>query len=209
MLIGIVGKMGTGKDYILTNIIIPILKDKNEQYRTYIQLSFADQIKVNVMTKNNIEFDQVYVNKTHETRRLLQTEGTENGRDILGENIWINYFDNWKKVHESRGIHIIFCCDVRFKNEYDYIKNNDGIIIKIVAPIRNQTRLQNESKGDLDTMKIISSHISECDLDNLNDLMFDLVIENDPGLDLKQYIPKINNLLKIKSERYPSMFSLN
>lgn len=203
MLIGIVGKMGVGKDYILTNIIIPILKDKNKQY---IQLSFADQIKVNVMTKNNIEFDQVYVNKTNETRRLLQTEGTENGRNVLGENIWINYFDNWKKVYESRGIDIILCCDCRFLNEYDYIKNNDGIIIKIVAPIRNKIRLHNESKSDPDTMKIISSHISECELDNLNDMMFDLVIENDPNTDLKKYSLEIKNLLKIKSERYPSIF---
>jgi CO dehydrogenase nickel-insertion accessory protein CooC1 len=79
VLIGIAGKMGCGKDYICNNIIIPILKHNNE---TFLQIAFADQIKINVMTKHNIEFKDVYINKTTETRRLLQLEGTENGRDL-------------------------------------------------------------------------------------------------------------------------------
>ncbi len=205
MLIGIVGKMGTGKDYLLTNIIIEMLKNRNQNY---IQLSFADQIKVNVMTKCDVSFEEIYINKTYQTRHQLQIEGTENGRDILGENIWINYFDNWKKVHESRGINFILVSDIRFKNEFDYVKNSGGIIIKIVAPIRNNTRLFNESDGNSVLMKSLGSHKSECELDNLNDLLFDLVINNDPGEDLKQYTSDINILLKIKAERYPSQIRL-
>ena len=203
MLIGIVGKLGTGKDFCLTNLIIPILKSKNLRYT---ELSFADQIKVNVMTKNNVDFENVYVNKTSETRTLLQTEGTENGRDILGENIWVMYFDSWKKVHESRGVNIILCSDVRFKNEFNYIKENNGIIIKIVSPIRNNNRLLSESKNDPETMKKISLHRSECDLDDLSDTLFDLIIDNDPGKDLQQYVHQIYNLVKFKQERYPKIY---
>ena len=65
MIIGIAGKMGCGKDYICNNIVIPILQKYNCKF---LQMSFADQIKVNVMTKNNIPFNDVYVDKNIETR---------------------------------------------------------------------------------------------------------------------------------------------
>ena len=93
MIIGIAGKMGCGKDYVCNNIIVPLLKTNG---KNFLQVSFADQIKVNVMTKQNIKFHDVYVSKTNDTRRLLQMEGTENGRNVLGKDIWIKYFD--KKV---------------------------------------------------------------------------------------------------------------
>ena len=187
MIIGITGHLGTGKNYLITNVIIPILNEP------HIELSFADQIKVNVMTKNGVAFEDVYLNKTHETRMLLQREGSENRN--INENIWVDYLDNWVKVHVSRGIKVILISDCRFKNEFNYIKQNNGIIIKVIAPKRNYQRLFNEANGDPDIMKTISLHKSECDLDNVCDSLFDLVINNDPGSDIDKYIPKLKELL--------------
>ena len=51
LLIGITGKLGSGKDYITNNLVIPILK---RQSLSYLQTCFADQLKVNVMSKYNI-----------------------------------------------------------------------------------------------------------------------------------------------------------
>ena len=195
VLIGIAGKMGCGKDYICNNIIIPILKHNNE---TYLQLAFADQIKINVMTKHNVDFKDVYINKTTETRRLLQLEGTENGRDKIDKNIWINYFHNWVNVFKNRNINNIICTDVRFKNELEYIKNNGGILILINAPKRNLERLKNESKGDTTLMEYIKNHRSECDLDDLNSNVFDLVINNDPGNDINLSYKKFYELYSSK-----------
>lgn len=178
MIIGISGKLGSGKDYICNNVIIPILKNKD---CTFLQMCFADQIKVNVMTKNNIDFKDVYVNKNKQTRTLLQTEGTELGRDLLGDDIWIRYFDNWMSVYKSRGIDHFIVTDVRFKNEVDYIKRSGGILIRIDAPKRNYQRLLTESNGDLDVLQKLSSHISECNLDNLSNDNYDLIIKNDIG----------------------------
>ena len=145
MIIGIAGKMGCGKDYICNNLIVPLLK---KQGLSFLQVSFADQIKVNVMTKNDVSFEDVYVSKSVNTRRLLQIEGTENGRNVLGENVWINYLDNWITVYKSRGIEHFICTDVRFKNELEYIKKSGGIVIKIDAPERNYLRLYRESEGN-------------------------------------------------------------
>lgn len=175
LLIGLTGKLGSGKDYIAHNVIIPILEKLKCRY---LQCAFGDQIKINVMTKYNISFNEVYVNKTAQSRKLLQTEGTDIARsqDI---DIWIKYIDNWIKVHEMRGISVYIISDVRFKNEFKFIKENNGIIIKVFAPQRNHYRLMQESKGDTTIYDQIKQHASECDLDEISDNDYDMVIHND------------------------------
>ena len=178
LLIGICGKLGSGKDFIANNYIVPFI-EKNLSKKC-IQLSFADQLKVNTLVKNqDITFESVYLKKTRQSRELLQKEGTDNSKRLYGENIWINYFSNWLKVFETRGYTHCVCSDVRFKNEVDYIKSNGGIIIKVVGETRNETRLNQETSGDIDLYNKIKSHRSECDLDELDDNVFDLVIKND------------------------------
>jgi dephospho-CoA kinase len=177
IVIGVTGKLGSGKDYITNHVIIPVIE--KIKYR-YLQFAFADQIKVNVMTKNNISYNDVYENKTPESRQLLQNEGTEVGR-MQDRNIWVKYMDNWMNVHENRGVSLYIISDVRFKNEYEFVKNNKsmGIIVKVVAPKRNEDRLLKESRGDEYVYQKISSHASECDLDDYNNDKYDMVIEND------------------------------
>jgi hypothetical protein len=191
MLIGICGKLGVGKDFITTNYIIPLLEKRGGKY---LQLAFADQIKVNVMSKKNIPYEDVYENKTTESRILLQNEGTEE-RNRIGQNIWTDYLDNWIKVFKSRSIEHFIISDVRFRNELDYIKKNNGILIKIIAPKRNLKRLMNESNGNQEVIDQISSHRSECDLDNVDDSMFDIVIYNDPGQIINEY--DLNNTFNV------------
>ncbi len=168
MWIGISGKMGVGKDYIVNNNLSK-LYDKN------IIISFADMIKINLMVNNNIKLNELYGNKTPEIRQLLQYEGTENGRDKYGEDIWIKYVKCWGELYLSRGYKYIIITDVRFKNEYEFIKNNNGIIIRIEAPNRNEQRLRNESSNEEEYNKI-KNHKSEIDLDNMQ---FDIIINND------------------------------
>jgi len=177
MLIGLCGKLGSGKDFIAQNYIIPFIQ---KMYReSCLQVSFADQIKINVMSKHNIPFDDIFEKKNKDTRTLLQQEGTECGRQVYGDDIWIKYFHNWTNLWKYRGIQNLIVTDVRFKNELEYIKNSGGIVIKVVSPHRNEARLQQESCGDDGKYNMIKSHQSECDLDDLEDCVFDLVIHND------------------------------
>jgi phosphomevalonate kinase len=187
IIIGITGKLGSGKDYITNNVVIPVLEKMN--YR-YLQCAFADQIKINVMSKNNITYEDVYENKTSESRRLLQTEGTEVGRSC-DKDIWVKYLDNWVKVHSSRGINVFIISDVRFKNEYEFVKNNLGLMLKVVAPSRNESRLNRESQGDSGLYEKISKHASECDLDDYINDKYDMVIMND-----------INDIVNMKELQY-------
>ena len=192
IIIGLSGKMGSGKDYIASKYIIPFFTSKSINC---IQWSFADQIKVNVMAKRNIAFNDVYISKTKATRTLLQHEGTENGRDIIGKDIWINYFDAWRQILTARGIKVLITSDVRFSNEAEYIKSQGGLLIKIVAPGRNEQRLQNETGGDVDDYHRIKNHASECDLDFYPE--FDLEINNDfnQTIDEKHLYSVLNKLV--------------
>lgn len=193
-IIGITGKLGSGKNYIVNNIVIPVLKRIQNDHR-YLEIAFADQIKINVMSKNGINYSDVYECKTQESRQLLQNEGTEIGR-TLDKNIWVKYLDNWITINNSRGVCIFIISDCRFMNEFDYIKDNCGIIIKVVSHSRNDLCLLKESKNDMDILNKISTHRSECDLDNLKDDDFNLIINNeiDIPLDIKKLQEKFEQL---------------
>lgn len=194
-IIAICGKAGSGKDYIASKYIIPYIK--NVLKCTVVQLSFADQMKVNVMTKYDISYKDLYETKTQETRKLLQLEGTELGRNVHGQDIWIKYYDNWIKVLKNRGVDYIITCDVRFQNEFSYLKGKNSIIVKLVAPIRHHNRILKESNGDINIYNQFKNHISECDLDNVSYDQFNIVINNDPEIDKQCIMEKINTLYKI------------
>ena len=130
MFIGISGKMGTGKDYIIENYIKPYIETKLN--KKCLILSFADMIKVN----------------------LLQLEGTEKGKNMFGADIWVNYVKAWGELYMSRCIDFILIPDVRFKNEYDFIKNSNGIIFRINAPNRYEKKIRNESLNNENYEKI-------------------------------------------------------
>ena len=173
--------MGTGKDYFVENYIKPYIE--NELKEKYLIISFADMIKVNLMVHHNIQLNELYGEKSPEIRKLLQLEGTEKGRNIFGEDIWIRYVKAFGELHMSRGIKYIIIPDVRFKNELEFIKNNGGIIFRMHAPNRNEIRLRKESINE-EMYKQIKNHQSEIELD---DFKFDNIIENDNKIGMSQF----------------------
>lgn len=171
VIIGLVGNIGCGKDYIAKNIIIPFLNKSNN---FCIQMAFSDQLKVNVIQKYNVSFDEVFENKTEQSRKLLQHEGTEMGRNLHGKDYWINYFDTWYKLMRFKGINNIVVTDVRFKNELDYIHSISGIVIKIISPERTIEKMSLENSNSE-----VSNHVSEQELNKISNSAFDYIIYND------------------------------
>lgn len=191
-IIGVAGKMGCGKDYLAHHVIIPLLQGAGLRCTT---LCFADQLKINAMVHQDIPFDGVFVHKTPETRALLQSQGTEAGRDVYGKDIWIRYFDAWKQLWQHRGVDAVVCTDIRFRNEVEYIQRQPGaVLMKIVSPLRTMERAANEScrkRGAL-------HHSSETDIDSIPDDAFDIVVSNDPGDDLRVTRRTITHALRGK-----------
>ncbi|MFF7254823.1 deoxynucleotide monophosphate kinase family protein [Streptomyces microflavus] len=68
-----------------------------------------------------------------ELRRYLQRLGTEGGREILGENVWV---DALFRDRDTWGPTVI--TDVRFPNEADAIRARGGLVIAIQRPGQEQ-----------------------------------------------------------------------
>ncbi|MFJ2814388.1 hypothetical protein [Streptomyces sp. NPDC087294] len=64
-----------------------------------------------------------------EVRQYLQRLGTEGGRAVLGENVWV---DALFRDYETWGPTVI--TDLRFPNEADAIRERGGLVIAIQRP---------------------------------------------------------------------------
>lgn len=108
-------------------------------------------------------------------RHALQLMGTEVGRNIFHTNLWI--FSLFNRYKEEKNIVIT---DVRFKNEINEIKKNNGIIIRINRgenpdwyPIAE--RANNNDPEAIIALKKLNIHQSEWDWIGSD---FDYVVEN-------------------------------
>jgi hypothetical protein len=104
-----------------------------------------------------------------EIRRLLQVFGTEVGRNMFGENFWVDLALN--KINVEHAV----ISDVRFKNEADAIKKAGGQVWRInrhgIGPVTDHS-----SEIDLDDYRfdhIIDNDYSVLDLNNVIDMLLE------------------------------------
>jgi hypothetical protein len=94
-----------------------------------------------------------------EVRELLQRFGTEVGREMFGQNFWVDLAIS--KIQP--GDKVVFA-DVRYKNEADAIRNLGGPVVRVAR----------------DGVGPANNHSSEHDLNTYD---FDLVVANNGSLD--------------------------
>ncbi len=82
-------------------------------------------------------------------RHILQTLGTEWGRNCIGSEIWLNCMMSRVASHLKNGDSKIVIDDVRFQNEAELIKRMSGEMWMIVRP-SVQKSTTHESEGALD-----------------------------------------------------------
>lgn len=190
--IGISGKLGTGKNFITEKVLMKMLEPTPT-----MTISLADQIKVNGIVQHGLDRYKCFVEKDEHTRKVMQRVGTEEGRDVYGPDIWIRYVMEWMIIHASRGVKRFLIPDVRFHNEFDFVKELGGIMIRINAPKRNRIALEREAAKGSGTPESIGSHRSETDLDNGRE--FDYVIEND--IDSTNVFIQVRNMVRDMQEK--------
>ena len=179
MIIGLSGYAQSGKDTVAELLCLNY---------DYMRMAFADPMRnalyrLNPYIKDNISLrDSVNehgwetTKRIGNTRELLQRFGTEVGREMFGENFWVD--QAFKQVHMYE--RVVFA-DVRFPNEAQKIKDYRGQVWRI-------------TRGD---NKPINSHPSEHALDNWS---FDFHLNNDGTLDdlAEEVFMKCHQLFKKK-----------
>lgn len=197
MIIGISGRIGSGKDtvgkiiQILAqninddSIIINHCTDAEIKNLNWEIKKFADKLKdivclITGCTREQLEDQDFKKSKLNSDwndshgintyRDLLQVLGTDCGRDMIHSDIWINaLFADLNK--NSNWI----ITDVRFPNELEAIKKRNGITIRV-------------NRNSCETATLI--HESETALDNAN---FDYKINNNGSLE--DLIGKVKEIL--------------
>jgi hypothetical protein len=112
-------------------------------------------------------------------RKFLQFIGTEWARSI-NPNIWIDLLiTNSNKLNNQN----IYCSDVRFVNEFESLKKNGWILIKILRPNIDSKRIGNGEH----------THVSEIELDTFKDDKWDYIIENNGTI--KELYNKLDNII--------------
>ncbi len=138
--IGITGKKRSGKDTFAARLI---------EEHGFTQVRFAYPLRAMLKAQNPIvdftrgyedgfvrltdvlgpEEDWETAKELPEVRRLMQALGTEAGRNILGENIWVDTAR--KQIDAIDGPVVI--TDVRFPNEAELV-TDIGTLVRITRP---------------------------------------------------------------------------
>lgn len=160
--VGLSGYARSGKDTIGTVLL----------ERGYVRASFADYIREALLALNptvNGEGNLTELIENHgwesgktmfpEVRQLQQRMGTEVGRNMLGENIWVDL--TFKNLADGSKVVVTDC---RFPNEADTVKRLGGEVWRVSRP----------------GFTAVNAHPSETALD---DWKFDRYFENNGSVD--------------------------
>lgn len=110
-----------------------------------------------------------------EVRELLQRCGTDAGRNVLGENVWVTAtLGDLPELHRPS----VVVTDVRFPNEADAIRDYGGVVVRIVRP---GVTLIRDAEGNV--------HPSETALDDYP--IFHVVVNDGTPEDLHRKIRQI------------------
>jgi hypothetical protein len=149
MLIGLKGYKGVGKDEVGNYLV---------HRHGFTKHAFAGKLKEALAALFDISVDQVddfkrdyggslprvevhidiggTVDYSHSWREILQRFGTEMGREVFGQDFWVDLLlplqDNWadtELLHSDRVI-----TDARFVNEAERIKLLGGYIVEVIRP---------------------------------------------------------------------------
>lgn len=131
MIYGITGPARSGKD-TLANLLV--------NRRGFTRVALADPLRVMVATLTGMTFQQMLDSPEKELphprlggvspRRAMQTLGTEWGRDLVWNNLWIEHAMD--KAQAADGPVVI--PDVRFENEAAAVRARGGKVIHMVRP---------------------------------------------------------------------------
>lgn len=162
MIIGLSGYANAGKDSVAQILV--------EKFG-YKRMAFADAIRdilytLDPLTNNGLHVKSVVddygwdiAKQDIEIRRLLQVLGTEVGRNVFGDDVWVDVL-----ISKLEPMDKVVITDVRFQNEAREIHNLAGVLWRI----------------NRDGVSAVNEHISETQMDQY---LFDEIVDNDGSLE--------------------------
>ena len=144
--IGLHGKAHSGKDTVAS-----ILKSEHD----FIGLAFATPIKDALMGMFGIEPGAVHDPARKDVvidwlgqspRKLMQSLGTEWGRHLVSEDLWIRHAGRRLKYHAMITGKVVVT-DVRYENEAAWVRENGGVVWHIERDVPDQGHRHSSEAG--------------------------------------------------------------
>lgn len=190
MLIGISGRAGSGKDTIAGMI------EKLVPWTSIYHL--ADPVKAFAMAVDPIievgtnpdgslhlcryshivaQYGEPAAKLMPEVRRLYQRIGTEGGRKIIGENVWIDLMRDWYHGLEPFALGVV--PDVRFLNEANAVWEEGGKLITVTRPDPYDLGENLRHASETEQLRLDSDHVisNDGDIEELGRKVQALLIE--------------------------------
>lgn len=166
-IIGIAGRARSGKDTIAQII--------QQEYRC-MTYAFAEPLKamlraigLDEQDLNGGRKDELNNDFQATPRHMMQTLGTEWGRDTINDNIWvIAAAQRIKQMHRSQPDATILITDVRFQNEADFVRKH-GFLIHVERPIQRIDGSTHRSESRLSMLDSDYIIINDGDLEHLRE----------------------------------------
>lgn len=167
MLIGITGRKQAGKDSFAARLV---------EAHGFTRVAFADPMRdfalaLDPLVDGHYRLSEIVKSlgwdvakeSIPEVRRTLQRLGTEAGREVLGDHVWINAaLDTIDAIPGP-----VVVTDVRFPNEADAILAAGGSVIRIVRPRRDVSDTH-PSETAMDDYPVALEIVNDGTLDQLN-----------------------------------------
>lgn len=160
-IIAFTGKKGHGKSTASKKVEDMLFADGQNVVRINFKDSLVKKMRecANGLLKDIAEHysttvDTLFDEKPPIMRKLMQFVGTDVYRST-DDNFWVS---SWEKKIEPyrRSDVIIIVDDVRFKNEFDIIKNNGGEIYRIVATNKPIPTDVHQSETEMESFECIT-----------------------------------------------------
>jgi hypothetical protein len=138
ILIGISGPLKSGKD-----TVFEILSRRQTELK---RMAFADPLKKEVAEACGVTVD--FINEHKDVfRPMLQWWGTDFRRNLHGKLYWIKQAQLNLDSVKCRGFTGVVFTDVRFPNEYEFIKQNGGEVWRISRDVGDHAHRQHDSES--------------------------------------------------------------
>jgi hypothetical protein len=150
LLIGIAGRAGAGKDtaanYLEACYGCERIGFADPLVDMLYALFAAADVPTCHMTERALKEQPTPLGPSY--RRLMQTLGTEWGRNTINRGFWVQVAGRRLATRRLHGQSVVFS-DVRFMNELEFIKREGGTVIRVLR----------EQAGN------VEAHVSETELD--------------------------------------------
>jgi hypothetical protein len=148
-IIGLCGAQGSGKTTVAEAVVnSPILPNDKKWRRRSLAQPIRDMLSVLVqphhlvpMADKTAKPKELQGKSVRETMQLL---GTEWGRNLIGQDIWLDALIRWAIGNNCKRIIVD---DLRMQNEFDFIKNAGGLVVKVLRSKADRYHDQHSSEA--------------------------------------------------------------